>query len=226
MQHKRRNSDKRRQAIWHHHRRSRRALLTSFSTRDAKALWGKHLERKEGGHGDNLPWCHKAALLTNTTRASWERCEYNDETHLATTIIVAGASIAATPVRWNKQEDIPQQEALNRSGKIKPLIFYDASIGIDKNDQQKTSSTNSAATMTRGTRITHATLTVCTMQASWLAVTGTPSLDNKTSASSNDTNSKIPCYFGGFPKVRGCLLFVLWPWPEQEKLRLFFRWSL
>ena len=132
------------------------------------------------------------------------------------------ASIAATPVRRNRQEAIPRQEASNRSGKIKPLISYDASVGIDKNDQQKTSSTNSAATMTRGTRVTRATLAVRTTQASRLAATGTPSLDNKTSASSDDNNSKIPCYFGGFPKIRGCLLFVLWPWPKQEKLSLFF----
>jgi hypothetical protein len=54
-----------------------------------------------------------------------------------TTIIVAGASIAAMPVRRNKQEDILQQEALSRSRKIKPLISYNASVGIDKNDQQK-----------------------------------------------------------------------------------------
>jgi len=71
------------------------------------------------------------------TRALGERREYHDETHLATTIIVAGASIAATPVRRNRQEAIPRQEASNRSGKIKPLISYDASVGIDKNDQQK-----------------------------------------------------------------------------------------
>ncbi len=90
----------------------------------------------------------------------------------------------------------------------------------------KTSSTISAATMTRGTRVTRTTLAVCTMQASRLAVTGTPSLDNKTSASSDDNNSKIPCNFGGFPKIRGCLLFVLWPWPKQEKLILFFQMVL
>ena len=75
--------------------------------------------------------------------------------------------------------------------------------------------------MTRGTRVTRATLTVRTTQASGLAATGTPSPDNKTSVSSDDNNSKIPCYFGGFPKIRGCLLFVLWPWPKQEKLSLF-----
>ncbi len=100
----------------------------------------------------------------------------------------------------------------------------------ERRDQQKpstkTSSKNSAAAMTRGTRVTRATLAVCTTQASWLAATGTPSPDNKTSASSGNNNSKIPCYFGGFPKIRGCLLFVLCPWPKQEKLSLFFRWSL
>ena len=76
--------------------------------------------------------------------------------------------------------------------------------------------------MTRGTHVKRATLAVRTTQASRLAATGTSSLDNKTSASSDDDNSKIPCYFGGFPKIRGCLLFVLWPWPKQEKLSLFF----
>jgi hypothetical protein len=53
------------------------------------------------------------------------------------TIIVAGASIAATPVRRNKQEAIPQQEASSRLGKIKPLISYNASGRINKNGQQK-----------------------------------------------------------------------------------------
>jgi hypothetical protein len=70
-------------------------------------------------------------------RADKHRREYHNETHLATTIIVAGVSIAATPVCQNKQEDIPRQEALSRLGKIKPLISYDASVGINKNDQQK-----------------------------------------------------------------------------------------
>jgi hypothetical protein len=46
-------------------------------------------------------------------------------------------SIAATPVRRNKQKAIPQQEASSRLGKIKPLISYDASVGINKNNQQK-----------------------------------------------------------------------------------------
>jgi hypothetical protein len=82
---------------------------------------------------------------------------------------------------------------------------------------------NSAAPMTRGTRVTRTTLAVRTTQVSQLAATGTPSLDNKTSMSSEDNNSKIPYYFGGFPKIRGCLLFVLWPWPKQEKLSYFFQ---
>ncbi len=87
----------------------------------------------------------------------------------------------------------------------------------------KTSSKNREAAMTRGTHVTRATLAVRTMQASRLAGTETPSPDNKTSASSDNNNSKIPCYFGGFPKIRRCLLFVLWPWPKQEKLSLFFQ---
>ncbi len=122
---------------WHHHRRSRWALSMLYSTRDARASQGKHLECNEGGHGNNPPWCHKGSLPTNTTRELWGHPEYHGKTHLATTIIVAGASIAAMPVRWNKQEDIPWQEASSRSGKIKPLISYKASVGSDKNDQQK-----------------------------------------------------------------------------------------
>jgi hypothetical protein len=54
-----------------------------------------------------------------------------------TTFIVAGTSIAATPVHRNKQEAIPQQKASSRSSRIKPLISYNASVGINKNDQQK-----------------------------------------------------------------------------------------
>jgi hypothetical protein len=54
-----------------------------------------------------------------------------------TTIIVAGAPIAATPVCQNKQEAFPQQEASGRSSKIMPLISYDVSVGINKNNQQK-----------------------------------------------------------------------------------------
>ena len=32
---------------------------------------------------------------------------------------------------------------------------------------------------------------------------------------------QIPYYFGGILKIRGCLLFVLCPWPKQEKSSLF-----
>jgi hypothetical protein len=56
--------------------------------------------------------------------------------------------------------------------------------------------------MTRGTRVTRATLAVLTTQASRLAATGTPSLDNKTSASSDDNNSNIPCYLVDFLNKR------------------------
>jgi hypothetical protein len=87
------------------------------------------------------------------TRASWEHREYHNETHLAAT------SIAAMPVHRNKQEDIPWQEALIRSGKIKPLISYDPSVGIDKNDQQKQRSRHDTWNMrhARNTCSTHNT---------------------------------------------------------------------
>ena len=54
----------------------------------------------------------------------------------------------------------------------------------------KTSNKNSAATRTHGTHVTHATLAVQTAQVSQLAAPGTPSPDNKTSASSDNNNSK------------------------------------
>ncbi len=70
-------------------------------------------------------------------RTRQERREYHNKTHLATMIIITGASIAATTVHRNKEEDISRQEASSRLGKIQPLISYDASVGIDKTDQQK-----------------------------------------------------------------------------------------
>ncbi len=38
------------------------------------------------------------------------------------------------------------------------------------------------------------------------------------------TTTATPNYFGVIPKIRGCFLFVLWPWPKKEKSSLFFRW--
>jgi hypothetical protein len=53
------------------------------------------LKRNEDGRG-NQPWSHKAALLTNATRALWGHCEHHNDTHTATTNIAARTSIAAT----------------------------------------------------------------------------------------------------------------------------------
>ncbi len=48
---------------------------------------------KERGHGNKTAsLSRKAALPTNATRKSWQHREYHDETHCATTIIVAVAS--------------------------------------------------------------------------------------------------------------------------------------
>jgi hypothetical protein len=56
-----------------------------------------------------------------------------------TTIIVAGASIAATPVRQNKQTGLSRQEASSISSKYMPPISYNAIVKIheNKNKQQK-----------------------------------------------------------------------------------------
>jgi hypothetical protein len=53
------------------------------------------LNPAEEGRGDKSQ-SHKGALLTNATKALQERCEYQDNTHTATTITVTGASITAT----------------------------------------------------------------------------------------------------------------------------------
>ena len=81
---------------WHHRHWLWQALLTFFSTRCTKALQHEHLERNKGGHGNNPPLYHRAALLTNTTRASWGHCESHNKTYLPMMITVAGESIAAT----------------------------------------------------------------------------------------------------------------------------------
>ncbi len=52
-------------------------------------------------------WSHKAALPRNATKASWERCEYHDDTHPAMTIIVKGASIAAMQVGQIQRPGVP-----------------------------------------------------------------------------------------------------------------------
>ena len=76
----------------------------------------------------------QAALPTSATRMLWGHCEHHNNTHPATTTtIIIAASIAATHVRRDKQEALPQQEASSRSGKCMPLISYDTSIGINEN---------------------------------------------------------------------------------------------
>ena len=128
--------------------------------------------------------------------------------------------IAATPVRRNKQEALPRQEASSRSGKYMPLISYDAIVRINenKNKLQKqaqphdtwnarhardTGSTNSASESTGSVRDT-----IPRQQ------------DERKQAT---TTTATPYYFGGVPEIskRGCLLFVLWPWLKQEKSSLF-----
>jgi hypothetical protein len=66
-----------------------------------KRSWEEPLKRNEEGHG-NQPQSHKAALLTNATRALWGRCEYHNNTHTPTTNIAARASIVAKRA-WRTQ---------------------------------------------------------------------------------------------------------------------------
>ncbi len=50
------------------------------------------------------PWqSHKAALQTNATKASWECCVYHYDTHPTMTIIIKGASNAATQAQKTQQ---------------------------------------------------------------------------------------------------------------------------
>jgi hypothetical protein len=67
----------------------------------------KLLKHNEEGRG-NQPQSHKAALPMNTTRALWGHCEYHNNTHPMTTIIITGASIAATQERRMQKGDTPR----------------------------------------------------------------------------------------------------------------------
>ena len=140
------------------------------------------------------PWHHSASMpqgsladerdksVVRASLVSRRNASRNDNYHRS-------GVIAANPVRQNKQEALPGQEASSRSGKYMPLISYDASIGINK--KAKTSSKNKCSRMTRGSHVTRATLAARTAQASRPAASGTPSPDNKTSASDNNNSNTI-----------------------------------
>jgi hypothetical protein len=99
--------------------------------------------------------------------------------------------IAATPVRRNKQEALPQQEASSRSGKYMSLIFYDAIVRINKNKNKQQKQAQPHDTWNaRHARNTHST-NALTAQASRPAASGTPSPNNKTSASDNNNSNTI-----------------------------------
>jgi hypothetical protein len=82
-----------------------------------------HCETPKRSREDTL---HKAALPTNLTRASWERHEYHEDTHPATTIIITGASNTVTQAgqMQNKKRHSTQITA-DRLGKIMPQISRD-----------------------------------------------------------------------------------------------------
>ncbi len=63
-----------------------------------KRSQNKPLKCNEEGRG-NQPQSHKAVLPMKTTRASWERHEYHNDTHTTTMIIAARASIVAKPAQ-------------------------------------------------------------------------------------------------------------------------------
>ena len=120
--------------------------------------------------------------------------------------------------RWPSKRETP-----GRSGKFMPLISYNASVGINKNSKNKQQKQRSH----------HDTWNTC---HAWN--THSTNGAGKSTGSIRDTiprqqdknkrqqeQQQIPYYFGGIPKIRGYLLFVLWPWPKQEKSSLFFRWS-
>jgi hypothetical protein len=126
-------------------------------------------------------------------------------------------------VKTNRRPFLNRKPQADRANHAPDLLRH------ERRDQQKRSAKTSNINKQQKQRSHHATWN---MRHAWdthsthntgklLAATWTPSPDNKTSTGSNNNNSKIPCYFGGFPKRRGCLLFVLWPWPKQDKLSLF-----
>ncbi len=108
----------------------------------------------------------------SVVRASW----VTGETHLATTIIVAGASIAAKQA-WRTQ---PWSQVTLSTGNTRQIgqIHVPDLIRRERWDQQKKqkqAAKTSAAAMTCGTCVTRTTLAAQTARASWLAVPGTPS---------------------------------------------------
>ena len=106
---------------WCHHREASKLLQNKPLERDEKRPW----------QSDSKP---QAALPTSATRTLWERREHHNNFHPAmTTTIVISASIAVTPVRQDKQEALPWQEASSRLGKCMPLISYNASVRIKEN---------------------------------------------------------------------------------------------
>ena len=82
-----------------------------------------HREMPKRSRDDTL---HKAALLTNLTRALWERRDYHDNTHPVTIIIVTGASNVATQARrtQNKNKQHSTRVTADRLGKIMPQISH------------------------------------------------------------------------------------------------------
>ncbi len=170
------------------------------------------------------PWqSHKAALPTNETKASWGRCEYHDNTHPAMTIIVKGASIAATQARQTQQPGGP----LNR----KPQA--DWAYSCLRSPTTRTSRTTikhamkylqrnnkKCSHMTLAPRVTHATHALdeqCTRSTD-----AVPS-DNKTSTRCDD-NIKDTIYHLHFDKkIEGRLCCCGSPcktdhqWPSRVK---------
>ncbi len=103
-----------------------------------------------------------------------------------------------------------------------PLISYGMSVGINKNSKNKQQKQHSLHDMSN---MRHACNTCSMSSAGKLTDSAQDTVPRQDEHKWWQQQQQIRYYFGGFPIIRGCLLFVLWPWPKQEKLSLFFRLS-
>ncbi len=184
------------------------------------------LKCNKEGHG-NQPQSHKVALPTNATRASWEHCEYHNNTHPATTIIVTGASIATMQPQWTQEGDTqcgkPQADWVNSCPRSPTTNMGSTTKHTKKNSQAKQ---KNDAVMTRMPRVTRDDCWT-SRKSSCLAEPVTPSLVTTEQARATTTKTTILLVI---QRWRGCSLFNALAWPQNFKLspkrKKYFGWLL
>ncbi len=104
-----------------------------------------------------------------------------------------------------------------------PPISYDVSVGINKSKNKQQKHAQPPWHVERASHVQNLQHKQRMQVNNWQHQGHRPQTTRQARVTTTTTNT-IPYYFGGIPKIRECL-FVLWLWPKQEKLSLFFRWS-